>query len=265
MKSTQRLLLAVAPALACLLLATASGASAPAPATAPPRPNVILILTDVFFREAIAWMRERSGRGEPFFCYLPLNAPHTPLIVPDRYREPYRDQNPNVASYFGMIANIDENVGKLEAFLRDTGLRENTILIFTTDNGGTGGTSVSNAGMRGRKGNLYDVAADPGQLRDVFEQNPDVVAKLEQHYARWWAGVAPRVNEEPPIHLGSERENPTVLTPCHWRDGPFDQQIVFTVPLQRGPAELQTWFRDAYGQEICGAYYVYVRRARNGD
>ncbi|MGH7946504.1 MAG: sulfatase-like hydrolase/transferase [Opitutaceae bacterium] len=65
------------------------------------------------FSEAIVWMRERAGRQEPFFCYLPLNAPHSPLFVPDRFREPYRDQKPAVAGFFGMIANIDENIGKL--------------------------------------------------------------------------------------------------------------------------------------------------------
>ena len=50
-----------------------------------------------------------------------------------------------------MIANIDENMGKLEAFLRDSGLRDDTILIFMTDNGGTAGLKVHNAGMQGGK------------------------------------------------------------------------------------------------------------------
>jgi len=55
-----------------------------------------------------------------------------------------------------MIANIDMNLGKLEKFLADTGLRDNTILIFMTDNGGTGGVQVFNAGMRGHKTNYYE-------------------------------------------------------------------------------------------------------------
>ena len=55
-----------------------------------------------------------------------------------------------------MIANIDENIGKLDAFLRDSGLRDNTIVIFLTDNGGTAGRPVFNAGMRGGKIDLYD-------------------------------------------------------------------------------------------------------------
>ena len=55
-----------------------------------------------------------------------------------------------------MIANIDENVARLEAFLRKTGLRDNTIFIFMTDNGGTAGVKVYNAGLRGHKTENYD-------------------------------------------------------------------------------------------------------------
>src|SRR5262245_54420608 len=60
--------------------------------------------TDVFFREATRWMRECTKRKQPFFCYLPLNAPHGPLFVPDHYRDPYRQQKAGIASFFGMIA-----------------------------------------------------------------------------------------------------------------------------------------------------------------
>jgi arylsulfatase A-like enzyme len=112
--------------------------------------------TDVFFDEAMKWMRAQAGAGEPFFCYLATAAAHGPLFVPERYREPYKDQPRNVASYFGMIANIDENIGRLEAMLRDGGLRDDTIVVFLTDNGGTAGVPVFNAGMRGRKIDLWE-------------------------------------------------------------------------------------------------------------
>ncbi len=111
--------------------------------------------TDFWFEEAMKWMRERQRKREPFYCYLPTNAPHGPAWVAKKYSAPY--QKPGLpAAFFGMIANVDENVGKLEAFLDQTGLRQNTILIFMTDNGGTAGVPVFNAGMRGRKTQLYD-------------------------------------------------------------------------------------------------------------
>jgi arylsulfatase len=112
--------------------------------------------TDVFFGEAIKWMRAQAAAGQPFFCYLPTAAAHAPLFVPPKYREPYQRQSPRVASFFGMIANIDENMDRLDSFLRETGLWDNTILIFMTDNGGTAGVPVFNAGMRGKKIDLWD-------------------------------------------------------------------------------------------------------------
>lgn len=109
--------------------------------------------TDVWFKLAQDWIKERQARSEPFFLYLPTNAPHGPHWVPEAYRKMYDGK---AAAFFGMIANLDENVGKLDAFLRESGLAENTIVIFFNDNGGTAGVPIFNAGMRGRKTMYYD-------------------------------------------------------------------------------------------------------------
>ena len=402
--------------------------------------------TDVFFGEAMKWMRGRAAAGRPFFTYLALNAPHGPLYVPQKYRDPYRSQTPGVASFFGMIANIDENMGKLDAFLKETGLRDNTILIFLTDNGGTQAVNINNAGMRGkkidlydgghrvpcfirwpagrllpprevteltqcqdlfptlvdlcglerrsdealdglslapllrgetdplpdrmlviqfsrifepvpRKGDaavlwnrwrlvqdkeLYDLGTDPAQESNLIDRRPDVAAKLRAHYDAWWSRIAPRVNEFGRVTIGSDRERESLLSPCEWQDvfldqsrqvrageakngvwnvhverdgdyeitlrrwpaeanipiasgvppydaadgkfiagkalavatarvqvggfdanrpvGPQDAAVAFTAPLRAGPAQLQTWFLDAEGKPVCGAYYTTVRR-----
>ena len=107
---------------------------------------------DFWFDEAMSWMRNQK---EPFFCYLPTNTPHAPAWVADKYSAPYKQ--PGVpAAFFGMIANLDENLGRLEEFLQKSGLRENTIVVFMTDNGGTGGAKFYNAGMRAAKTQIYD-------------------------------------------------------------------------------------------------------------
>ena len=113
--------------------------------------------TDVWFSQAISWMRGCAKRNEPFFTYIATNAPHGPLWVPDEYRQPYLGAvKTNEASFYGMIASIDENMARLDIFLREEDLADNTILIFMTDNGTATGQNVFNAGMRGRKRSYYD-------------------------------------------------------------------------------------------------------------
>ncbi|MBN2215876.1 MAG: arylsulfatase [Pirellulales bacterium] len=122
--------------------------------------------TDVFFDAALDWIKNRDEQGKPFFLYLPTNTPHGPLIVPERYRKQYEElladqklepgYKKNLARFFGMIANIDDNLGRLEKTLDETGLRENTIVIYLTDNGGTAGVPFFNAGMRGHKTQLWE-------------------------------------------------------------------------------------------------------------
>jgi len=112
--------------------------------------------TDVFFAEAMQWIKERGASGEPFFAYITPNAPHLPLFVPQKYRSPYASLPHKQASFFGMIANIDENMGKLEQMLIQEGLRDNTIVIFLTDNGTNTGDVIFNAWMRGKKESLYE-------------------------------------------------------------------------------------------------------------
>jgi len=110
--------------------------------------------TDFWFDQAMEWMKRCRDERVPFFCYLPTNAPHAPHVVDEKYSEAYKGRGP--AAFFGMIANIDENLGRLETFLRDNNLRENTIVVVLTDNGGTAGVSLFNAGMRGGKTTYYE-------------------------------------------------------------------------------------------------------------
>jgi arylsulfatase A-like enzyme len=108
--------------------------------------------TDVFFGQALAWIDSVKGK-QPFFCYIATNAPHAPLDVRPEDEAQYKGKvpQPNVAKFFGMIANIDDNVGRLLARLREWGIDSNTLVIFMNDNGGTAGVNVYNAGMRGAK------------------------------------------------------------------------------------------------------------------
>jgi len=108
--------------------------------------------TDTFASQAAKWMESVKGK-QPFFCYVPFNAAHDPLSCPPKYREPYVGKvSPDyVATYLGMVANIDENVGMLLGKLDEWGIANDTLVIFMNDNGGDVGPIVYKAGMRGKK------------------------------------------------------------------------------------------------------------------
>ena len=120
--------------------------------------------TDIWFDEAMKFITANKDR--PFFAYVSTNAPHNPLNVANKYFEPYMKKGvqASMARFYGMIENIDENMGRLIAGLDKLGLAKNTILIFMTDNGTAAGGRASkgkrwtgfNAQMRGKKGSIYD-------------------------------------------------------------------------------------------------------------
>lgn len=127
--------------------------------------------SDVYTEAALDFMTK--SRDKPFFVYLAFNAPHSPHEVPEEYEAPYRklkltpDQFPKVgnplpekaktddiAKVYGMVTNLDDNIGKLLAKLAELGLEEDTIVIFLTDNGAS--FPRFNAGMRGFKGSIFE-------------------------------------------------------------------------------------------------------------
>lgn len=149
-------------------------------------------VSDVITDAAIAFIDKH--KDAPFFVYLPFNAPHGPLEVPESYEAPYRkmnlapDQFPKmgqplqgkgnqemIAKVYGMVTNIDDNVGKLLARLDELKLADNTIVIFLTDNGPA--FARYNGGLRGLKGTVFE-----GGTRVPF-------------FVRWPAGKLPADRE----------------------------------------------------------------------
>ncbi|MEM7386593.1 MAG: arylsulfatase, partial [Verrucomicrobiota bacterium] len=125
--------------------------------------------TDVFFEEALSFMKQSVRAGKPFLAYIAPNTPHGPLVAKEEDEKAIAEvlAQPEfskmngrlkaaLADYLGMVRNIDTNMGLLMKFLADEGLREDTIVIFQTDNGSTHGPRYFNAGMRGMKTELWE-------------------------------------------------------------------------------------------------------------
>jgi len=129
-------------------------------------------VSDVITGAAIRFIE--TNRDRPFLCYLPFNCPHAPHQVPDEYRSRYsgrdlgpdafpkagqpmapRRDNDDIARVYGMIENIDDNVGRLLARLDELKLSDNTIVILFSDNGCQQHNGY-NAGLRGWKGTPFE-------------------------------------------------------------------------------------------------------------
>ncbi len=138
--------------------------------------------TDLFFTAALGWIKQQSEQQEPFFAYVATNAPHSPFVAPPKNAQRFTELGfgEDQAGFYGMIENIDENVGRLMTKLEQWQLLDNTLVIFMSDNGMTGGGSGDpgkplghlsdgtplefyNADMKGLKG-----SAEEGGVRVPF-------------------------------------------------------------------------------------------------
>jgi len=138
--------------------------------------------TDIFYSAGLGWIKSIKDDDAPFFAYISTNAPHGPFIAPPKNTKKFTDLGfeEKTAGFYGMIENIDENIGRMLGKLDEWNLMENTIVIFMSDNGMTGGGSGRagkvlgtdkkgsamshyNAGMKGQKG-----STDEGGCRVPF-------------------------------------------------------------------------------------------------
>ncbi|HSO88534.1 MAG TPA: arylsulfatase [Draconibacterium sp.] len=117
--------------------------------------------TDYFTSQALGFIERNADK--PFLCYVPYNVPHSPFQVPEKYFNKYKTRglDNELATIYGMVENMDENIGLIQEKLDQLNLTEKTIVIFLSDNGPN--TFRYNGGMKGKKGNV-----DEGGVRVPF-------------------------------------------------------------------------------------------------
>jgi arylsulfatase A-like enzyme len=138
--------------------------------------------TDIFFDRAMDWIRTSVQEDKPFFVYLPTNTHLWPFFVPeddlrvleaDFANSSFTNKDIGIKDdllhYLAMIRNIDTNIGRLRNFLQQNKLNNNTIIIFLTDNGSTFAPQYYDAGMRGKKTQLWE----GGHRVPLFIHYPD--------------------------------------------------------------------------------------------
>lgn len=122
--------------------------------------------TDVFFQAALGWIKKQHEANTPFFAYITTNAPHGPMLAPEKYKKRFADLGWDASTQgrYGMIENIDDNFGLLMQKLDAWKLWDNTLVIFMTDNGQAGRSGKLNgkrvpvytAGFKSGKGSPYE-------------------------------------------------------------------------------------------------------------
>lgn len=185
--------------------------------------------TELVAAQACRWIR--AEHNKPWFIYVPFQAVHIPIDAPEQYKKVYAGQSDDVQRYGGFVSQFDAKIGEFVAALEETGQRKNTLIVFTSDNGGTPATAnpyagktpplkkgvSSNLPLRGQKGQLYE-----GGIR--------VPA-----FANWPGVLAPR-KVTGPMHVADWM--PTLTRLAGWKplaDPKFDGQDVW--PMLNGIVE----------------------------
>jgi arylsulfatase A-like enzyme len=152
--------------------------------------------TDIFFREATTWMQAQVTARKPFFLYLATNAAHAPFAATPEDAKRYLDAGiaPELANFYGMLANLDRNFGALMQAVDASGAARDTIVIFMSDNGSALG--AFNAGMSGTKGSAREGGVRvPCFIRWPEKLKPRNVSEIAAHVdllptLAGWCGAA---------------------------------------------------------------------------
>jgi len=116
--------------------------------------------TDIFTDWTIDYLKERQVKQQPFFLYLTYNAPHFPIQPPQKWLDKVQQREQNItekrAKNVAFIEHLDFNIGRVMKALKETGLDDNTLVIFTSDNGGALRYAQSNSRLRGSKQQMYE-------------------------------------------------------------------------------------------------------------
>lgn len=132
--------------------------------------------TDLFTKWSCDYLKTRVGKSQPFYLCLTYNAPHTPIQPPQEWFEKVKQRETGIsdkrAKLVALIEHMDHGIGQVMATLRQTGLDKNTLVIFTSDNGGQINVGANNGSLRDGKQSMYEggirvptCAVWPGKIR----------------------------------------------------------------------------------------------------
>ena len=204
--------------------------------------------TDLFTDWSTAFIRAQAQSSDPFFLYLAYNAPHTPIQPPDEWIARVQEREPDISSqrakYIALVEHMDAGIGRVLDTLEKTDQLSNTLIIYTSDNGGQMNVGAHNGPLRGQKGQMYEggirvptCAMWPGYIQDG--QVTDQVALLMD--------IFPTVCEVAGAPIPNEIEGRSIWQTLQGEHQDFSERILY-------------WVRREGGQQFLGQCQHAIRR-----
>lgn len=252
-------------------------------------------VTDLLTNEAVEWIGERNDQ-KPFFLYVPFTAVHLPINEPQEWvaRAPASFTSEVDRHYAACVMHLDDSVGRILAALDKKGVRKNTLVVFTSDNGGSTATNntqpyppddspsgrlpANNGSLRGQKGSVYEggtrvptIVSWPGKLEPRKESAAVFIADWMPTFARLagfaagydprWDGVdlSPLLFEQEPLN-----ERPIYIAGPRWRAVSLRLGDWKLVRQENGDSELFNIVRDPSEQtNLAGSEEKRLERLQN--
>ncbi len=204
--------------------------------------------TDLFTQWAIDYIRQRAKSKQPFFLYLAYNAPHSPIQPPKDWLERVKQREKGIeerrARLVALIEHLDDGIGKVMAALKESGVSDNTLVIFTSDNGGQVSVGANNGSLRGSKGEMYEggigvpmCAVWPGKIKPGSRS--DRVALIMDMF--------PTLCDAAGVGFDHEIDGRSTLPTLLGKPQPTEKRFLFWVRREGGRYGGQAYYAARYG------------------
>jgi arylsulfatase A-like enzyme len=204
--------------------------------------------TDLFTRWSIDYINERARSNRPFFLYLAYNAPHTPIQPPGDWFQRVRNREPGIserrAKLVALIEHLDAGIGKVIAALKDASVSDNTLVIFTSDNGGQLGAGANNGSLRAGKQDMYEggirepmCAVWPGKIK-AGARSERVALTMDLY---------PTICEAAGVKITHEIDGRSILPTLLGKSQPAEDRFLFWVRREGGGYGGRAYYAARYG------------------
>ncbi len=204
--------------------------------------------TDLFTQWSIDYINEHAKSERPFFLYLAYNAPHTPIQPPDEWLQRVKKRRPGIserrAKLVALIEHLDDGIGKVISVLKEAGISDNTLVIFTSDNGGQLNVGANNGPLRAGKQDMYEggirvpmCAVWPGKIQAGTRS--DRVALTMDLY--------PTICEAAGARIQHEIDGRSILPTLLGKSQPVEDRFLFWVRREGGGYGGRAYYAARYG------------------